>query len=168
MEIEIRRTEASDAQAVKEVYECANAYSNTLQLPNPSIDDWQKRLSAIPENIYSYVALLDGKIVGNIGFHLCTNPRRRHVASFGMGVKDEAQGLGVGTQLLATVIDLADNWLNLTRIELTVYKDNERAIDLYKKFDFTIEGESEAYAFREGEFVSVYHMGRVKQAPTVK
>ncbi len=56
------------------------------------------------------------------------------------------QGLGVGRALLKTVIDLADNWLNLKRIELTVYVDNERAINLYKKFGFEIEGESKAYA----------------------
>ncbi|HGS4599259.1 TPA: GNAT family N-acetyltransferase, partial [Vibrio cholerae] len=80
---------------------------------------------------------------------------------FGMGVKDDVQGLGVGSALLKTVIDLADNWLNLKRIELTVYVDNERAINLYKKFGFVIEGESKDYAFRNGSYVDVYHMARV-------
>ncbi|MBF4242980.1 GNAT family N-acetyltransferase, partial [Vibrio anguillarum] len=83
------------------------------------------------------------------------------VGTFGMGVKDDVQCLGVGSALLKTVIDLADNWLNLKRIELTVYVDNERAINLYKKFGFEIEGESKAYAFRNGSYVDVYHMARV-------
>ncbi|MFU7507526.1 GNAT family N-acetyltransferase [Vibrio cholerae] len=91
----------------------------------------------------------------------CTNPRRRHVGTFGMGVKDDVQGLGVGSALLKTVIDLAANWLNLNRIALPVYVDNERAINLYKKFGFVIEGESKAYAFRNGSYVDVYHMARV-------
>ncbi len=56
------------------------------------------------------------------------------------------------------VIDLADNRLNLERIELTVYIDNERAISLDKKFGFEIEGESKDYAFRNGKYVDVYHM----------
>ncbi|EJL6357787.1 GNAT family N-acetyltransferase, partial [Vibrio cholerae] len=113
------------------------------------------------EHVYAYVAVMDGEVVGNLGFELCTNPRRRHVGTFGMGVKDDVQGLGVGSALLKTVIDLADNWLNLKRIELTVYVDNERAINLYKKFGFVIEGESKAYAFRNGSYVDVYHMARV-------
>lgn len=63
---------------------------------------------------------------------------------------------------MATMVDLADNWLNLLRIELTVFVDNKAALGLYSKFGFEIEGESEAYAFRDGEYVSVYHMARIK------
>ena len=166
MEIIIRRTEPSDARAIKEIYECENAYKGTLQLPLPSQDMWDKRLSNMPDHVYSYVALLDNEIVGNLGFEVCTNPRRRHVGSLGMGVKDNVQGKGVGSALLAKVTDLADNWLNLTRLELTVYVDNERAISLYKKFGFEIEGESIAFAFRQGEYVNAYHMARI--AKTVR
>lgn len=161
MDIKIRRSEPTDAKAIKEIYECPNAYRGTLQLPNPSLELWENRISDVPENVYSYVALLDGVVVGNIGFEVCKNPRRRHVATFGMGVKDSEVGKGVGSKLVATVIDLADNWLNLKRLELTVYADNERAVKLYKKFGFEIEGESEAFAFRNGEYVSAYHMARV-------
>ncbi len=161
MTVKVRRAEPADAQAIKQIYECKNAYSSTLQLPHPSLAVWEKRVTNIPDNVFAYVALIDGEIVGNLGFEVSTSPRRRHVASFGMGVKDDVQGKGVGSALLATVIDLADNWLNLKRIEITVYTDNERAIRLYKKFGFEIEGESKAYAFRNGEFVSAYHMARL-------
>ena len=55
----------------------------------------------------------------------------------------------------------ADNWLNLKRIEITVYVDNKRAIGLYKKFGFEVEGESKDYAFRNGKYVNAFHMARV-------
>lgn len=161
MDVEVRRAEGADGRAIKEIYECKNAYSSTLQLPFPSVGLWENRMSNIPDNVYAYVALLGGEIVGNLGFEICVNPRRRHVASFGMGVKDNVQNKGVGSALLATVIDLADNWLNIKRIEITVFVDNERAISLYKKFGFEIEGESKFYAFRNGEYVSAYHMARI-------
>ncbi|PMH44645.1 GNAT family N-acetyltransferase [Vibrio sp. 10N.286.49.B3] len=163
MEVKIRRSEASDARAIKEIYECENAYSGTLQLPHPSLELWEKRIGNIPDNVYSYVATVDGEIAGNLGLMLELNPRRRHVATFGMGVKDTMQGCGVGSALLTTAIDLADNWLNLKRIELTVYIDNERAINLYRKLGFAIEGESKSFAFRNGKYVSVYHMARIKE-----
>jgi L-phenylalanine/L-methionine N-acetyltransferase len=161
MKIEIRRAEPSDAHAIKEIYECKNAYSDTLQLPNPSLALWEKRISNVPDHVYAYVAILDGEIVGNLGLEVCISPRRRHVASFGMGVKDNVQGHGVGNALLTTAKDLADNWLNIKRIELTVYVNNERAINLYKKSGFIIEGESKSYAFRNGQYVDAYHMARV-------
>lgn len=163
MDITVRRAEPSDAAAVKAVYEGVVAYSGTLQLPNPSLDLWTKRLANIPDNVYSYVAEVDGEIVGNLGFVVEANPRRRHVGTFGVGVKDAMQGKGVGSALINTVLDLADNWLNIRRIELTVYSDNEAAVALYKKMGFVIEGESKDFAFRNGRYVDAYYMARIRQ-----
>ncbi|GMM87239.1 GNAT family N-acetyltransferase [Vibrio fortis] len=162
MEIQVRRTEPSDARSVKEIYECPNAFRGTLQLPHPSLDLWEKRLTHVPEHVYSYVALYQGEVIGNLGLEVCINPRRRHVASLGMGVKDNFAGKGVGSALLKTAVDLCDNWINIKRLELTVYTDNEQAINLYKKFGFQIEGESAAFAFRDGEYVAAYHMARIQ------
>ncbi|QFT09933.1 GNAT family N-acetyltransferase [Vibrio sp. THAF190c] len=162
MEIQVRRTEPSDARSVKEIYECPNAFRGTLQLPHPSLDLWEKRLTHVPEHVYSYVALYQGEVIGNLGLEVCVNPRRRHVASLGMGVKDNFAGKGVGSALLQTAVELCDNWINIKRLELTVYTDNEQAINLYKKFGFQIEGESAAFAFRDGEYVAAYHMARIQ------
>ncbi|HNF36392.1 MAG TPA: GNAT family N-acetyltransferase, partial [Anaerolineales bacterium] len=69
---------------------------------------------------------------------------------------------GVGSALMRAATDLADNWLNLQRLELEVYCDNEPAVGLYKKFGFEIEGTLKGYAFRAGEFVDVYAMARTR------
>jgi putative acetyltransferase len=60
------------------------------------------------------------------------------------------------------MVDLADKWLNLSRIELEVYTDNEPAIHLYKKFGFVVEGTHTRFAFRDGQFVDVYAMARLE------
>lgn len=164
MDIKIRRTEPSDACAIKDIFACEAAYSGTLQLPYPSLAMWEGRISNVPDNVYSYVAIINDEIVGNLGFTVNSAPRRRHVAALGMGVKDNYTGSGVGTALLETVIDLADNWLNLKRIELTVFSDNNRAINLYKRHGFETEGEAQAFAFRKGEYVSAYYMARIAKS----
>ncbi len=41
---------------------------------------------------------------------------------------------------MQAVLDIADNWLNLTRLELTVFADNERAVRLYTRTGFEVEG----------------------------
>lgn len=78
-----------------------------------------------------------------------------------MGVRDDWQGRGVGTRLMETLIDLADQWLGALRLELTVYCENERAIALYRKFGFDIEGRYRAYALREGRLTDSYAMARL-------
>ncbi len=81
-----------------------------------------------------------------------------------MAVHDKCQGQGIGTALMEAAIELADKWLNLVRLELTVYTDNEPAIKLYQKFGFKIEGTLERYAFREGNYVNAYSMARIKRS----
>jgi putative acetyltransferase len=80
-----------------------------------------------------------------------------------MGVHDDWQGKGVGSALLAACIDLADNWLNITRLYLEVYTDNEPAIRLYEKFGFEREGTLRKDAFRNGQYVDSYIMARLKE-----
>jgi L-phenylalanine/L-methionine N-acetyltransferase len=70
-----------------------------------------------------------------------------------MAVHDDYQNRGIGTALMAAAIDLADNWLNLKRLELQVFTDNAPAIHLYEKFGFIIEGTHKADTFREGKYV---------------
>jgi len=91
-----------------------------------------------------------------------TTPRRRHVGEIGMAVRDDWQGKGVGTALMQATVDLADRWLNLTRLELEVYTDNEPAIRLYNKFGFVMEGTLTHFAFRDGEYVDAHVMAHLK------
>jgi putative acetyltransferase len=133
-----------------------------MQMPFPSIEMWRQRLAEPPEGLFSLVACVEGDVVGSLALE--TSPARwrmRHVASIGMAVRDDWQGKGVGTALLEAAVDLADNWLNLTRIELRVYTDNTPAIALYEKFGFEIEGTHRRMAFRQGEYVDGYSMARI-------
>ncbi len=163
MEIVIRHAEPDDYEAIHRIFSGPRVIEGTLQLPLPSAEMWRKRLSEKPENLYSLVACADGEVVGDLGLE--TYPtlwRRRHAGQIGMAVRDDWQGKGVGTALMEAVLDFADNWLNLTRIELTVYTDNEIGIALYEKFGFEIEGTHRRYAFRNGEYADAYSMARVR------
>ncbi|EGR4672254.1 GNAT family N-acetyltransferase [Vibrio parahaemolyticus] len=162
MEIIVRPTTVEDAAALVEIYSQPKAQRETLQLPKPSLAMWVERLSNMPAGVYSYVAEIDGKVVGNIGFHHSQRPRTAHTAAFGIGVHDQFHGLGVGNKLIETITELADNWLNVRRIQLEVNADNEAAIGLYKKHGFEIEGEAIDASFRDGEFINTYYMARIR------
>lgn len=59
----------------------------------------------------------------------------------GIGILDEYQNCGIGKILLSNLISVAKK-LNKKHVLLTVIKENSRAIYLYKKLGFKIEGET--------------------------
>jgi L-phenylalanine/L-methionine N-acetyltransferase len=159
----VRPAEPDDYKALHRIFSGPRAIAGTLQLPFPRAETWRERLSELPEGLYSLVACVEGEVVGSLGLETSpTRWRMRHVGSIGMAVRDDWQGKGVGTALMEAALDLADNWLNLTRIELTVYVDNSAAVALYKKFGFEIEGTHRRLAFRNGEYVDAYSMARIR------
>ncbi len=164
--ITIRRAEPNDYEALQHIFAGPQVIWGTLQLPFPSVEQWRKRLAEPPEGMFSLVACVENKeVVGQLGLHTFPQqPRRRHAGQIGMGVRDDWQGKGVGTALLQAAINLADNWLNLTRLELEVFVDNVRAIRLYEKCGFKIEGTLVDFAFREGRYVDTYLMARLRQS----
>lgn len=163
MTISIRRAEPGDYEAVWRIFTGPGVVWGTLQLPFPSAEFWRKRLTEPPEGVYWLAACVDQEVVGHLGLHTFPNhPRRRHVGQIGMAVRDDWQSHGVGTALLQAAIDMADKWLNLRRLELEVYTDNVPALRLYKKFGFALEGTLVQAAFRDGRYVDVYAMARLR------
>ena len=163
MNLTIRRAEPSDYEAIDKIFTYPKVIWGTLQVPYPSVEQWRKKVAEPPEGFYSLVACVDGEVVAQAGLQTFPNrPRRRHAGEIGMMVRDDWQGKGIGTALMQAVVDLADKWLNLYRLELDVYTDNEPAIKLYKKFDFQVEGTRIAEAFRDGRFVDTFAMARVR------
>jgi len=165
MKIHIRNAEPDDCKAIRRIFDGPNAVAGTLQVPHASVEGWRKLLSEQPANARILVALVKGQIVGHLGLHPVARPRRAHVATIGMAVSDRWQSRGVGSALLEEAISLADNWLNVFRLELTVYTDNDAGVHLYKKFGFIIEGTHRAFALRDGEYVDAFAMARLHPKP---
>ncbi len=164
--IVVRRAEPGDAEGFAATFRAHGASAGTLQNPYPSVAQWQQRLATTDAAThYVFVALADGEIVGNCGLHANANPRRHHAWGIGMSVRDDWQGRGVGTRMMATMIDAADNWLGALRLELTVYVDNVIARRLYEKFGFVLEGTHRAYALRGAQYVDAYAMARLHPNP---
>ena len=161
--IAIRRACADDADAVWRIFQDEACYAGTLQTPWPARDIWRKRVAEVPDTDFTLVAEADGHVVGHAGLHKAgSSPRRAHAMMLGIAVRSDWQGKGVGRALMQALVGLADGWLPTTRIELTVFVDNERAIALYREFGFEIEGTHKAYALRDGKYVDTYAMARVK------
>jgi L-phenylalanine/L-methionine N-acetyltransferase len=160
--VSARHAEPDDHEAMHRIMGAPGVAAGTLQLPLQPAEAWRRRLAEPPEGLFLLVACTEGEAVGNLGLETSPNrPRVRHVGSIGMAVRDDWQGRGVGTTLTRAALDLADDRLNLTRVELTVYVDNSPAVALYERFGFETEGTHRRYAFRDGGYVDAYSMARI-------
>ena len=160
-DILIRAAEPEDMADLTEAGNQPLSVWGTLQVPFTSVDTRRKRFEANAPGT-RLVAVIDGKAIGVAFMSSPDNPRRVHTASIGMAVHDAYAGRGAGSALMAAVIDQADKWLNLKRLELSVYADNARAIALYERFGFEKEGLFRAYAWRDGAYVDSIAMARLR------
>jgi L-phenylalanine/L-methionine N-acetyltransferase len=160
-ELIIRAREPGDWEDIAALMELPKVRWGTLRLPFTSKEQWRKAMETPPDGMTGIVAVLGGRIIGSAGIQQ-NKGRRRHAGDVGMSVHDDFHGRGIGTALMAALVDVADNWLDLKRLELTVYVDNAPAIRLYRKFSFEVEGRRRGDTFRDGKYVDSFFMARLR------
>lgn len=164
LDFAIRPVRIEDAAAVNEIRRMDGVRENILGIISERLTRSEDFIKGLSENDHLLVAEVEEKgmkkVVGMIGMNVSRNPRLRHLASVGIMVHVDYQGKGIGTALFKKVIDLADNWLMLTRLELTVFVENDRAVKLYKSLGFQIEGTRKYGAIRNGQYADEYLMAR--------
>lgn len=169
MTITIRRARVDDAGVLARLMGDPAVFPGLMQMPFASEEAQRARLTeslAPGKADVLLVAERGDEIVGSSGMHPAgPSPRRRHAMVIGISVRADAQRQGVGSELMQAMCDIADRWIGLLRLELTVYVDNERAIGLYRKFGFEIEGRHRGYVLRDGSFIDAYAMARIHPAP---
>ena len=85
--------------------------------------------------------------------------------SLGIALAQEYQGRGLGRRLITRLLDWADNWGGVLRVELHVHADNDRARALYESLGFVEEGRHRGYALKAGRYIDCYSMARLHPNP---
>lgn len=87
--------------------------------------------------------------------------RVKHIAYIDkLAINQNLRRKGLGTIFFNEIITSLEKD-GITKIELGVEVDNERAISFYKKFGFEIEGTRKKLLNREGEFIDNYFMAKM-------
>ena len=86
------------------------------------------------------VGLIDDRIVSLLSFTPGERPRHRHSGEFGLNVRQSHWSLGIGSLMIDALLAWAQRGGTITKINLRVRSDNGRAIALYERKGFVVEG----------------------------
>lgn len=114
-------------------------------------------LSNRANNVRLAICHEDGALIGAVYLLAIDWVTRACELAVWIGEK-KFQGQGVGYFATQAILSHAFLDLNLNRVYLTVLKSNERAINLYKKCGFSIEGMARQAVYKNGAYVDVIHM----------
>jgi ribosomal protein S18 acetylase RimI-like enzyme len=79
------------------------------------------------------------RVVGWCDVNPVQRPTMRHSGVLGIGLLGEYRGRGLGEKLMLKTLEAAHRF-GLSRVELSVRHDNVRALGLYRKLGFEVEG----------------------------
>lgn len=158
----IRPIESNDAEEFLELNKRIDASGFMLHAPGErktTVDQQKEAIEGVLSEVRStfFVAESAGNLAGFIVAFAGKMKRNNHSAYIALGVHDAFYGQGIATSLLERVFEWA-NEMGISRLELTVIKDNEKAINLYQKMGFQIEGEKIHSLMIDGQPANEYYM----------
>ena len=125
-DLALRAARPADAEAIAALMSLPGFLWGTAQLPFVSPERVRPHLEKEAGDDRTIVALAGGILVGHATLER-ERARRSHAGRIGIGVHDDWVGRGIGRALMAALVELADDWLGLRRLELTVVTDNAAA-----------------------------------------
>ncbi|SHE57342.1 MULTISPECIES: GNAT family N-acetyltransferase [Caloramator] len=162
----IRRAEERDAKELVAMYNRLGTESDNLTF---GMDDYYLNYDQEKSLIYSLnsrenclyiVAILDGKIIGNLSFVASQRKRLMHRGELGIAVLKDYWNIGVGNSLMDYFFKWAQSTEKIKKVELQVRDDNMPAISLYLKWGFKFEGKISRGVMVNGKYYDLYYMGR--------
>lgn len=163
--INLREIVVNDYQVFNELYKAIESESDFMLYEKDerkTTDNQQKVfLEKLASDASSTIVLaeVDCRIVGFIGI-INEGPNKKKFSRYvAMGLLKDFHGKKIGSLLMESCVEFCRKQ-NVKRIELTVVKDNQKAISLYKKFGFEIEGIKKNSLYINDTFVDEYFMAR--------
>lgn len=143
----IRSIFPEEAQKVIEVFSNVSGQTKYLLTTKydkmPTLDGETAYLSMMQDSKTNVQlgAYVNNELVGLGDIHIMNNNRIRVMHRCGMGISldQSVWGLGLGSRMMEALIDCAQR-VGFEQIELEVLAENEKAVNLYKKYGFEIYG----------------------------
>ncbi len=160
MSLRIRDIKIEDYKEISKIRKMPGVMENILSNKDEEEELIKEKIINMGKNQYWYVAEENGKVIGLGILMNHGNLRKKHVGVITLMVNSDYQNKGIGSLLMDKLINLSES-LNIIRLELCVFRDNYKAINLYKKFGFKEEGIKVKSALKNGEYIDEIMMARI-------
>ncbi|XZL95230.1 GNAT family N-acetyltransferase [Clostridium perfringens] len=160
MSLRIRDIKIEDYKEISKIRKMPGVMENILSNKDEEDELIKEKIINRGNNQYWYVVEEDGKVLGLGILMNHGNLRKKHVGVITLMVNSDYQNKGIGSLLMDKLINLSES-LNIIRLELCVFRDNYKAINLYKKFGFKEEGIKIKSALKNGEYADEIIMARI-------
>ncbi|MEV7995103.1 GNAT family protein [Streptomyces sp. NPDC086077] len=152
----LRPFTAADADAIWEILSDPEVirftFDATTEVTLESVRPWYGSRSAQPDRLDLAVTDRDtGEVVGEVVLNEW-DPHTRS-CNFRTLIGPRGRGRGLGTEATRLVVGHGFERLGLHRVHLEAYGDNERALRVYRKVGFVVEGVRRESALRDGKWV---------------
>ncbi|GGA39546.1 GNAT family N-acetyltransferase [Psychrobacillus lasiicapitis] len=127
----------------------------TVQRIRKNFTSWKNESNSI-----LLLAIMNGQYAGYVQFTGGPAPRALHRASVVIGVTQEFSKKGIASSLMLH----GEKWAKeagISKLELSVIKENLNAQKLYRKLGFENEGDRKNALIINGHFVDEYYMGKL-------
>lgn len=154
-EVVIRLAEPGDfEESIRTYTEVAREkiYLNTEEPAPDILQVWNERWKSNGSNMLFTVAVVEGRIVGGLVLTpYSRSPKTSHVLTLGMWIVKEKRERGIGSAMMDYALEWARGTPGIGKIVLGVWNTNIRAIALYNKNGFHIEGNHRNIANIQGK-----------------
>ncbi|MGL5560117.1 MAG: GNAT family N-acetyltransferase [Paraclostridium dentum] len=101
--------------------------------------DYIERINSM-DNSKNVLIIIEDEIVGIASITSVQKERMKHNGTLGISIRKKYWGIGLGSEIMAYLIDWAKSNKITKKINLLVREDNIRGVKLYEKFGFEKEG----------------------------
>jgi putative acetyltransferase len=157
-----RPEQSGDTEMLWEMFSTLSEESASNLIPpftRERVESWTNNINY--DEVLAIVAVIEEKskqrIIGSATLKFYPQEALKHKAELGIAVHDDYQNMGIGTALLNHLIDVA-RMKKLSKVWLQVSTTNDRAINMYKKAGFKIEGKLCKESCINGKYRDEYRM----------
>jgi RimJ/RimL family protein N-acetyltransferase len=158
-QVTVRNPTLQDAQRIIEVMRTVVA-EGPYTLTELDEFDWNvmSKRQDISESLrhpgqLALVAEVNGEVVGFLEFVNGRRRRTQHSGSLSIFIQDGFREIGIGSVLLKTLLKWARTSPLIEKVTLAVFSTNTRAIAVYQKLGFLVEGRCPRDMKIDGEYV---------------
>lgn len=158
--IEIHRVEPEDLDWLREWRNNPELYINFNQYREIDKREQERWYEGLSKNFHPFVVWKGDTRIGYVALRNINDILRS--AEFSLFIIPEYRHKGFGKEALRQIVEYGFEMLNLQVIYSIVFEFN-KAIELYKKFGFKIDGLLRRTCYRKGRYFSSYYISMLKE-----